>query len=188
MLRGPPRGWGPKRTPFGGGAPGSVRDGTVTSLKPSCRTSSKFPRVRQASIVPAALPGRGRSRAAAAASSLCTQRLSAQLLGTSPESRMPLTGNLDPSQTSGLHWACSRGGLCLSGPRRSGSHRNSWARAGCRALAGGPAGLRAGEPAARRRTSRRLGVCAPCTGARARAHTRTRPVGGRASMCTRGVH
>lgn len=27
--------------------------GAVTSLKPSCRTSSKFPRVRQASIVPA---------------------------------------------------------------------------------------------------------------------------------------
>lgn len=29
---------------------------------------------------------------------------------------MPLTGNLDRSQTSGLHWACSRAGRSRRGP------------------------------------------------------------------------
>lgn len=72
--------WGP-REDGGGEPPPEIRrealgegsweweEQTVTSLKPSCRTSSKFPRVRQASIVLAggspggvSRPGSGRRR------------------------------------------------------------------------------------------------------------------------------
>lgn len=113
---------------------------TVTSLKPSCRTSSKFPRVRQASIVPA---GGSPGQAAAAASSLRTQRLSAQLLGISPESRRPLTGNLDPSQTSAFHWACSHPASAGGSRRCCGSYRNSWARKGWRGAGWQPPARRA---------------------------------------------
>lgn len=42
----------------GGWAVGGA-DGAVTSLKPSCRTSRKFPRVRHASMVPAGAPRAG---------------------------------------------------------------------------------------------------------------------------------
>lgn len=128
--------------------------GAVTSLKPSCRTSSKFPRVKQASIVPAGPPGGVSGPAAAASSSPCTQRLPAQLIGMSPESRMPLTGNPDPGQTSGLHWACSHRGSAGGAPRCRGSYRNCWARTRRRGAAWGPPARRASGRAPRRAHTR----------------------------------
>ena len=84
-------------------------------------------------------PGRGLGPAAAASSSRCTQSLWAQLLGMSAESRMPLAGSPEPGQTSGLHWACSRGARREGRGRCRGSYGNCWARTRPRGAAGGAA-------------------------------------------------
>ena len=77
---------------------------------------------------------------------------------------MPLTGNLDPGQTSGLHWACSRGARQEGPGRCRGSYRNCWARTRRRGAGGGGPSLVCVRESPAARTHARShtgpGVCA----------------------------
>lgn len=98
---------------------------------------------------------------------------------------MPLTGNLDPGQTSGLHWACSRGARQEGPGRCRGSYRNCWARTRRRGAGGGGPSLVCVRESPAARTHARShtgpGVCAYA----ADTHTQSRPAAGRAGVCVR---
>ena len=180
---------GQRRTPPGAEAgsasasgPGGGRGSRLPRWSPPAGRPASSPGSGRLALFPPA-PGRGLGPAAAASSSRCTQRLWAQLLGMSAESRRPLAGSPEPGQTSGLHWACSRGARREGRGRCRGSHGNCWARTRPRGAGGGAAAWCAlGSAPWRAHTHAR-------TPGRRHTHTHThtqrRPAGGRARVCAR---